>query len=368
MTDMPKKVLVVDDEMMNCEILEGRLIPLGYKVTIANSGGEALDKVQQILPDLILMDVMMPGMDGFEVVRRLKAQERTCYIPIVMVTALNSVEDRVKALEVGANDFMSKPIDRAELQATVASQIQVKAYHDHMKQYQVQLEAEVVSRTKKLKEAYEKIKMGYIDTINRLSRAAEFKDEDTGAHILRMSNYSAAIARKLGLKEKVVEGILYAAPMHDVGKIGIPDRILLKPGKLDKDEWEIMKLHTQWGSSILDGKSEGFLKLAEVIAVNHHEKWDGSGYPNGLKGKEIPLIARIVAVADVFDALTSKRPYKEPFSNEKSFAIIKAESGSHFDPKVVDAFLAVKGEVLDVKESYQDEGESPLFQLALAKN
>jgi putative two-component system response regulator len=209
--------------------------------------------------------------------------------------------------------------------------------------------------------------MGSIDTINRLSRAAEFKDEDTGAHILRMSNYAAAVAGKLGVRKAVIESILCAAPMHDVGKIGIPDKILLKPGKLDKDEWGVMKQHTIWGGRILEGGGEGFVKLAEIIALTHHEKWDGSGYPKGLKGKEIPLVGRIVAIADVFDALMSKRPYKEPFSLEKSYAIIQEGREGHFDPKVVDAFFAAQAEILSIMDRYKDTGESLFFKIAQSR-
>lgn len=226
------------------------------------------------------------------------------------------------------------------------------------------MEAEVAKRTKQLRQAFDKIKVASLDTIYRLSKAAEYKDEDTGAHIKRMSNYAAAVARKMGQNDKTVESILYAAPMHDVGKIGTPDRILLKPGKLDPDEWEIMKQHTTIGGNILGGSDAGFIRLAEMIGLTHHERWDGSGYPKGLKGSKIPLTGRIVAIADVFDALTSKRPYKELFTVEKSFNIIKESRGNHFDPDVVDAFFAVEDEILLVKERYKDEAESLFVKIA----
>lgn len=364
MKHKPNRILVVDDEPLNRELLESHLIPLGYEVALAEDGEEALEKVNEFLPDVILLDVMMPGIDGFEVARRLKAREKTRMIPIVMVTALRETENRIRALDAGASDFMSKPIDRAELRATVGSQMQIKAYHDHMRQYQQELEARVEARTGQLRHALKEIKKGSIDTITRLSRAAEFKDEDTGAHILRISGYSAAIAWKLGMDEKEVESILYASPMHDIGKIGVPDRILLKPGRLEKDEWEIMKKHTLWGSEILGQDSEGFVKLAQVIALTHHERWDGCGYPHGLKGKNIPLAGRIVAIADVFDALTSQRPYKEPFSLEKSYAIIKEGSGSLFDPKVAAAFLAVTDEIISIKNRYENNQPSLFFKIA----
>ncbi len=348
------KILVIDDEEQNLRLMEAMLIPLGYAVILARDGMEALEKVREIPPDVILLDIMMPKMDGFEVARRLKEDEEAKIIPIVMVTVLREVEDRIRALEVGTDDFLTKPVDNTELKARVNSLLKVKAYNDHMRNYQNELEAEVAKRTEQLRQAFEKIKVASLDTIYRLSRAAEHRDKDTGAHIQRMSHYAATVARKVGLSEETVEAILYAAPMHDVGKIGIPDQILLKPGRLDSDEWEIMKEHTIAGVQILEGSDAESIKLAEVIALTHHEKWDGSGYPKGLKGQEIPLVGRITAIADVFDALTSKRPYKKAFPLEKAFIIIKEGRGSHFDHQVVDAFLAVEDEILSIKERYKD--------------
>ncbi len=363
MPNQARRILVVDDEPVNRELLEDMLVPLGYQVFQAPDGETALREVGEISPDVILLDIMMPKMDGFEVAKRLKEAEETQAIPIVMVTALQAVEDRIKALQAGANDFLSKPVDRSELQATVNAQVQVKAYHDHMKNYQQELEAEVAHRTGQLRLALDKLKEASLGTILRLSRAAEYKDEDTGAHILRMSAYSAAIARQLRLGDNVAQWILYAAPMHDVGKIGIPDRILLKPGKLDPDEWEIMKQHTLIGARILEGAKAGYLKLAEIIALTHHERWDGTGYPRRLKGKAIPQVGQITAIADVFDALISKRPYKEAFSLEKSFTIIKESRGSHFNPDVVDAFFAIEDEIISIKEKYTDKEESLFLKI-----
>ncbi|WP_457552464.1 HD domain-containing phosphohydrolase [Desulfobacula sp.] len=357
------RILVVDDEEINLRLLEALLLPMGYEVIMANNGEEAIKKVREVHPDVILLDIMMPKMNGFEVTRQLKEDEETKIIPIVMVTALKEVEHRVKALEVGADDFLTKPLDKMELMARVKSLLKVKAYNDHMRDYQKELEAAVAKRTGQLKTAFDKIKAASSDTIYRLSRAAEYKDEDTGAHILRMSNYAAAVARRMDLNNRVVESILYAAPMHDVGKIGTPDRILLKPGKLTADEWKIMKQHTTNGGNILKGSDAGFIRLAEMVALTHHEKWDGSGYPEGLKGTKIPLIGRIVAIGDVFDALTSKRPYKEPFSLEKSYGIIREGRGSHFDPEVVDAFFSIEEEILSIKAKHKDKHKSLLVQM-----
>jgi len=340
------------------------LISIGYEVGFAENGEEAIARVKAMQPDVILMDVMMPGMDGYEVTRRLKERDDTRIFPIIMVTALTAVEDRVRALDAGADDFLSKPVDRTELRARVQSSLKIKAYNDHMQNYQKELKHEVRKKTGQLQRAFDRIKAASLDTVHRLSRAAEYKDEDTGAHILRMSNYSAAVARKLGLSMKSVESILYAAPLHDIGKIGTPDRILLKPGKLEPEEWKLMKQHAVNGGKILEGSDAGFIKLGEVIALTHHERWDGSGYPGGLAGRKIPLVGRIVAVSDVFDALTTKRPYKDPFSLERSFLILKEGRGSHFDPEVVDAFFAVEDEILSIKEKYKDDGTSILYKLA----
>ena len=360
---MKPKILVVDDEDRNRRLMEALLVPLGYEVILAVDGEEALWKVQETPPDVILLDIMMPGINGFDVAKKLKENEQTRVIPIVMVTSLQDVESRIKALEAGADDFLSKPVDKTELQARVRSSLQVKAYNDHMRDYQKELQAEVAKRTEELRQAFEKIKTASLDTIHRLSRASEYKDEDTGAHIKRMSNYSAAVARQMGLSEDTAGSILYASPMHDAGKIGIPDKILLKPGKLDPDEWAIMKQHTLIGGKILAGSDAGFIRLGEIVALIHHEKWDGTGYPRGLKGKKIPLVGRIVAIADVFDALTSKRPYKEPYSLEKSYEIIKEGRGTHFDPDVVDAFFASENDLLAIKEQYKDEHQSLLIRM-----
>ncbi|MBF0524781.1 MAG: two-component system response regulator [Deltaproteobacteria bacterium] len=360
--EAPKKVLVVDDEDRNLRLMEAMLIPLGYEVYLAANGEAALSGVKDNPPDVILLDIMMPKMDGFEVTRRIKSDEETRFIPIVMVTALKDVEDRVRALEAGADDFLTKPVDKVELRARVRSLLKVKAYNDHMRSYQRQLEQEVAHRTEQLEQAFKRINMASLETIFILSRAAEHKDEDTGSHIRRMANYSAAVARKMGLPDRTVEAILYAAPMHDVGKIGIPDGILLKPARLTYEECEIMKTHTTIGGHILTTSLPGFLQFGKVIAMTHHEKWDGGGYPLGLKGKKIPLAGRIVAIADVFDALTSKRPYKEPFSLEKSYGIISEGRGTHFDPDVVDAFFAIEEEILSIKGRYKDEEESIFLQ------
>jgi putative two-component system response regulator len=348
-------ILAVDDLPQNVRLLEAYLIPEGYEIVRAANGEEALAKLISTRIDLVLLDVMMPDIDGFEVTRRIRQDCKTQLLPIILITALRETTDRVKGIEAGCDDFISKPVDKIELLARVKSLLKVKAYNDLMLNYRDELEAEVLRRTKELQQASDKIKTASLDTIYRLSIASEYRDKDTGIHIKRMSHYSQAIAQHLGLDEKTVEAILYAAPLHDVGKIGIPDRILSKPGKLDPVEFDIMKQHTVIGAKILYGSDADFIKLGGIIALNHHEKWDGSGYPNGLKGNMIPIEGRIAAIADVFDALTSKRPYKEPFTLEKSLVIIRRWSESYFDPNVVDAFFDIQEEILSIKAKYSED-------------
>lgn len=345
------RVMVVDDIQTNINIL-ARTLAGEYQVSIAKDGESAIEAIDSLPPDLILLDVMMPGMDGYEVCRRLKSQEKTRYIPVIFLTGLSERESEARGLQLGAVDFITKPFSPMLVKARVKNHLELKLHRD-------QLEDIVTERTAALSRALEKLTNASLDTILRLSKAAEYKDENTSTHIKRVSDYAAAVAAELGLAEDFIENLRYAAPMHDIGKIGIPDRILLKPGKLDPEEWEIMKQHTIIGGNILQGADNGFLKMGEVIALTHHERWDGGGYPRGLQKTGIPMEGRIVAVVDVFDALTSRRPYKEPFSLEKSLEIIKAGRGHHFDPEVADVFVGMELEIVAIKEMYQDE-ESPL--------
>lgn len=342
-------ILIVDDQPQNIELLEAYLFPYEYKIVTASNGKEALEILLTNQIDLVLLDVMMPNMDGFEVTRRVRIIDELKQLPIILVTALRETEDRIRGIEAGCDDFISKPVDKHELLSRVHSLLKVKAYNDLKNNYQKELEIEVAKRTEELRNALNKLEKASLDTIFRLSVAAEYKDEETGLHVKRMSLYAEAVARQMGFNEHDARTIRYAAVMHDIGKIGIPDKILLKPGKLDNEEWEIMKNHSIIGAKILKDSDAEFIKVGEIIALNHHEKWDGSGYPNGLKGTEIPIEARIATIADVFDALLSKRPYKESFTIEKAEAIIKEGRGTYFDPEVVDAFFAIKDEILAIK-------------------
>ena len=341
-------ILIVDDQPQNIELLEAYLVPQGYDIVTAATGEEALGKLNDNPIDLILLDVQMPGMNGFEVTRSIRQNNSHRLLPVILVTSLRETEDRVKGIEAGCDDFISKPVEKMELLARVRSLLKVKAYNDLMANYRNELEAEVAQKTEELTHAFKRIKTSSLETIYRLSMAAEYKGGDTGEHIKRMSLYCAAIARGMGLDESIIETILYAAPMHDLGKIGIPDRILMKEARLDPAEWDIMKQHTVIGAKILKGSDAEFIRMGETIARSHHEKWDGSGYPTGLKGSNIPIAGRIAAVADVFDTLISTQPYKGPFSVEKSLAIIKEGRGNQFDPDVVDAFFAVQDEILTI--------------------
>ena len=347
-------ILVVDDDPSIHRMMGRILGRSGYNVVVAHGGREAFDIIAGRQPDLILLDLSMPMLDGFEVATHLKNNPETREIPIILTTGLDTSQNHVKALDAGINDFLSKASEPEEILARVRSHLKVKKKNDQLSDYRSSLEKTVVLKTDQLKNAS-------LEIIWRLTAASEYRDNETGAHIKRMSHYSAAIARKMGLAQKTIETILYAAPLHDIGKIGIPDEILLKPDKLNPKEWELMKLHTIIGANILKGSKIGFVRMGETIAGTHHEKWDGSGYPNGLKGGRIPLAGRIVALADVFDALTSKRPYKEAFSIEKSHRIIKQGYVKHFDPDVLDAFFSIQDEILKIKETFQDEQQNPLL-------
>lgn len=345
-------VLIVDDEDLNLQLLEMMLLPSDYTVLKAGNGRQAVDIAQRSRPDVILMDIMMPVMNGIEATRILKSDEATRDIPIVMTTALRDVQDRIRALEAGADDYMSKPFDMTELRLRVKHLVQVKAYRDHLKHYNELLERQVQERTRQLQQAYEQIRIVSLETIHILSRTADFKDEGSGRHIQRIGGYAAAIARKVGLKPVTIERLLYAAPMHDIGKIAIPDSILLKPGKLEPDEWEIMKTHATIGWKLLSVGKAAIIRLAAAIARTHHERWDGTGYPDGLRGRQIPLAGRIVAIADVFDALVSDRPYKKAFSVEEAVPIIREGRGAHFEPELTDAFLDILPEIEAIRNGH----------------
>jgi putative two-component system response regulator len=332
-------VLVVDDFKTNVEYLRD-FLEAEYRVLAAYSGQEAIDLCLAEKPDIILLDIMMPGMDGYETCRRLKADARTKAIPVVFVTALGEEKDEAAAFEAGGADFLTKPVKRIVVQNRVRTQLERQ---DQMRR----LEGEVRKRTAEIEETR-------LWAIHRFGAMCESRDNDTGQHIVRMSLYCERIALAYGLGPAEASLYLSATPMHDVGKIAIPDSILLKPGKLDPAEFEVMKRHCELGEKLLSDGSFPLLQLAASCARNHHERWDGKGYPSGLAGGAIPLVGRITAVADVFDALTSKRPYKEAWPIAKAAAEIKNGAGSQFDPAVVEAFATALQDILLIKEAYDE--------------
>ncbi|GAA4013662.1 two-component system response regulator [Actimicrobium antarcticum] len=337
---IPRTILIVDDTPENIDILVYVLAPF-YRTKVALSGKKALKIIQAAAPpDLILLDIMMPGLDGYQVCETLKGNPDTRTIPVIFVTAMGEVDDEKKGLELGAVDYITKPINPAIVLARVKTHL---ALYDQSRE----LTQQVALRTAELVKTRQQI-------IRRLGRAAEFKDNETGNHVIRMSHYCRAIARAAGMGPESVDILFNAAPMHDVGKIGIPDNILLKTGKLDRDEWAIMRTHAEIGAKIIGTHSDDLLGTAHMLALCHHEKWDGSGYPRGLKGEEIPLMARIVALADVFDALMSERPYKQAWPVEAAIRHVEEQSGRHFDPALLPAFRAALPEMILVKEKFSD--------------
>jgi response regulator RpfG family c-di-GMP phosphodiesterase len=323
--------LIIDDNPTNLLLLHHRLVKLdGIEVVSKTSAIDALEWCQSHVPDLIMTDYMMPEMDGLEFITLLRKMEQFREIPVVVVTTADVKEIRQKALELGAIDFLTKPVDGNELTARARNLLALRK-----------------SQLTLHERAAEELVM-------RLSKAAEFRDPETGAHIERMARFSRLIAKRLGMNHDEAERLEMAAPMHDVGKVGIPDMILLKPGRLTESEFAIMKQHAHLGWEILKNSPSRLVRLAAEIARSHHEKYDGSGYPAGLAGEDIPLVGRIVAVADVYDALTSTRPYKQPWSMDQAVAFLQEHSGGHFDPRCVDAFLAEMDQVQKIMLEFQD--------------
>ncbi len=332
----PADILVVDDDEHHRRLLNIYLESEGYSAREAATGAAAFTCIAQQRPDLILLDVILPDINGFEITRQLKTGKETAAIPIVMVTGLDDRAARLQGLEAGAEDFLTKPIDRSELVVRVRNLLTLKHYADFLRHHNRLLEREVDEKTSQVRQQC-------IATVMTLARAAEYRDETTGDHVNRISHYTVALAELLGLNSEFRDQIFYASPMHDIGKLAIPDHILLKPGFLTKNEWAIMKTHTTLGREILMNHNSPYLVMGSDIAVSHHEYWDGTGYPRGLKGEAIPLAARIMTICDVYDGLRSRRPYKTSKSHTDALEVMcngdQRISPSQFDPQIFDMFM-----------------------------
>ncbi|NJD18658.1 MAG: response regulator [Gemmatimonadetes bacterium] len=362
MSEAQHRVLVVDDDAEFRFLHSALLESFGYEVALASDGLEALAQVDPRV-DLIVLDADMPNMNGFDVARMVRGDPLVADIPIVMVTGLVGRDDRLRAFDLGINDFINKPVDPAELRLRARWLVSLKAAQDEIKAHGRKLEDTVQIRTRELREALAEVQaarlkthQAHMDTIHRLTLAGEYKDRATADHVERIGRYSQVVARWMKQPEITVETIRHAAPMHDVGKLGIPDRILLKPGKLDEEEWAIMRTHTTIGAQILADSQSEVIQMGERIALSHHERWDGKGYPQGIAGAEIPLEARICTVVDVFDALTVDRPYRKAIPNDEVIGMMAEESGTHFDRDVFDIFLEARPDIEAVQADYFSRG------------
>ncbi len=353
-------ILIVDDKPANITLLEAILKGASYKnvhsVTDPRLVQDLHEKWQY---DIILLDIRMPHMSGFDVMEQLQDKIVDDYLPILVLTAQSDVETKIQALQSGARDFVTKPFERIEVTHRIRNMLEVRLMYKRRGREKEIVEAQVRDRTQQLAETQ-------LEFIHQLGRAGEYRDNETGMHVIRMSKGCQALALATGHSKDFGELILQASPMHDVGKIGIPDRVLLKPGKLDADEWTIMQTHVQIGAEILSDHPADVIQLARSIVLTHHEKWDGSGYPNKLAGEDIPIHGRIAAICDVFDALTSERPYKKAWATVDATAFIADQSGQHFDPTLAVKFLEILPEIQVIRENHADEDDESfdLCQLA----
>lgn len=365
------EILIIDDEPVNLKLVKKYLKEAGYaNVQVTSDSQAGLSLIRKQHPALVLLDLMMPEVDGLELLRRMRADPSLRQIPVIVLTATDEREVKRTALELGASDFLTKPVDPTDLLPRIRNVLGVKAFQDHLQHYARELERQVQERTAELEASR-------LEVIYCLGRAAEYRDNETGRHIVRVGRFVGVIARALGMDEASAMLLETAAPLHDMGKIGIPDAVLLKPGRLDEEEFQIMQKHAEYGCDIVstinrNGRNEfsshtslgaemmhrtcsPLLKAASIIALTHHERWDGTGYPCRLKGEEIPIEGRITAVADVFDALSSKRPYKPALAYDECFRIMEESRGKHFDPQVLDAFFSCRDEIIRIKEENADE-------------
>ena len=323
-----RTILIVDDEPSNLHVLK-QILQNDYQLLFAKDGLKALEISQTRRLDMVLLDVMLPNLSGFDVCRALKQNPATCNIPVIFVSAMSDTLDETHGFDAGGVDYIIKPVSPVLVKARVATHLSLV-------------------RTEELHETR-------LQIIQRLGRAAEYRDNETGLHVIRISHYARLLGKAAGLSAHAAEDLFNAAPMHDVGKIGIPDQILLKPGPLDEAEWAIMRRHPEIGAEIIGEHDSALLKAARIIALTHHEKWDGSGYPRQLCGEDIPLLGRIIAVVDVFDALTTVRPYKQAWSVEEAIGLLRRESGRHFDPELIELFLNLLPAVQQIMQQWAEQ-------------
>ncbi len=343
------RILIVDDTPMNVSLLESILAGAGYtSVTGLTNPELVFDLHRQMDFDLVLLDIQMPRLDGFAVMKQLIEMAGGDYLPVLVLTASTDRSTRLRALELGAKDYLTKPFERLEVLHRIRNLLVVRAQYRERQRQSEQLEQMVRDRTRELERTR-------LEIIHRLSRAGEYRDNETGMHVIRMSKGCQRLALAAGLGEAFGELILYASPMHDVGKIGIPDRVLLKEGLLDPDERALMQRHVEIGLSILGSHADDLLRMAANIVESHHERWDGHGYPQGLKGLEIPIEGRIAAICDVFDALTSRRSYKPAWPVPDAIAYLRKHAGSHFDPELVDRFIGILSDILEIRREHADD-------------
>ncbi len=365
------RIVIIDDEPINIRVVRRMLMLAGYEQFFTTTDpAAALELIRSCQPDVVLLDIMMPEISGLEILRQLRDDEKLVDLPVIILTAATERETKLEALRLGATEFLTKPVDSTELEARLRNVLKVKAHQDWIKRYAWELELEVAVRTTELIHAH-------VEVIGCLAKVGEYRDTDTGNHVLRVGSYAGIIAQHLGLDAETAQRIRLAAPLHDIGKVGIPDAILQKPGRLDEIEMDIIRKHSPFGErlctnspedpttafishslagvEIIAKASSPVLQMAASIAYTHHEKWDGSGYPRGLAGEAIPVEGRITAVADVFDALCSRRPYKKAFPPEEALAIIQEGRGTHFDPAVVDAFFQGLDEILAAHSRFADD-------------
>ncbi|MBN2224274.1 MAG: response regulator [Deltaproteobacteria bacterium] len=328
-TDRISTILVADDEPNVRDVIGMMLSGEGYHLIFAENGAEAVDKAHEIVPDLILLDVMMPKMDGYEVCRRLRGEPILAQVPIIMITALGDTASKIRGINSGADDFISKPFDLAELTAKIKNIIRLNRFR------------QIITEKENLKRAHVDLQEAYNATLEGWARALELRDAETQGHCLRVTDQTMSLARAMGISDDNLDHVHRGALLHDIGKMGIPDAILLKPGPLTEEEWVVMKKHPEYAYRLLSPIE--YLRSALDIPYCHHEKWDGTGYPRGLKEEGIPLAARVFAVVDVFDALSTDRPYRPAFSTDWTIVYLREKAGSHFDPAVVEAFLTITG-------------------------